>query len=138
MLLLQLFNTIDKNLKNGIKLKNMIEILKNYNGSDWKEYIKLNKIRYNRNIVYKNNNLELIIVTWNKNQSTEIHEHPKNGCLFKILQGNIDEYLYNDKIQFNNYKINDIKYIDNSIGKHKMINDDEICISLHLYSPPYE
>ena len=31
---------------------------------------------------------------------------------------------------------NDIRYIDDSIGLHKMINNDEKTVSLHIYSHP--
>ena len=134
-----LFNSINNNVKNGIKLDKLKDLIYKYNSTDWKQFIKLNPVKYNRHIVFKNENVELLVVTWNKNQSTKIHGHPKNGCLFKILEGYIDEHKYenDDKTVINTFKQNDVGYIDNSIGYHKMVNDDNICVSLHIYSPPY-
>ena len=142
MSLLKLFNNLNSLIANKSKLINLKYLLEEYNDIDWKKYIKINDKKYNRHIVYKNENLELLIITWNKNQFTKIHDHPKNGCLFKILDGYIYEYRYNNlnDIKFNDikmYKKNDISYIDNSLGFHKMINDEDICVSLHIYSPPF-
>ena len=70
-------------------------------------------------------------------QNTPIHKHTKNGCLFKILEGNVSENFYknNNFIKYNNYKEGDIKYIDNFIGMHSMNNDSgKICVSLHIYA----
>ena len=138
----KLFDTIENNLKNNIKLSSQIDILKQYNGNDWLDYVKINKEKYNRNIVKKNDLFELAIITWDINQKTKIHGHPKGGCLFKVIHGNINENFHKkrDKIihRINTYKMNDISYIDNSIGYHSMHNNyDDMCVSLHIYSPPF-
>jgi len=134
-----LFTTIDNKLINNTKLNEMIDDIISYNGNDWYKYIQENDTKYNRNIVFKNNKLELIIITWKSTQGTLIHGHPENGCLFKILTGNLQETFYsksgNDVIT--NYKINDVSYIHNNYGKHKVTNiSKNTAISLHLYSPP--
>ena len=59
-------------------------------------------------------------------------------CLLKILDGNINELLYKNNKIIDNKKLlnNQIRYIDDDIGFHKMINGYEKSISLHIYSPP--
>lgn len=138
MTLKNLYNILNKNIISCKNLKKHNYLLKNYVDLDWKKYVKINDKTYNRQIYKKNDLFEIVIITWKNNQSTKIHGHPENGCLFKVLQGNIDEIIYTDEINYNNYKINDVNYIDNTIGKHQMINKDLISVSLHIYSPPFE
>jgi cysteine dioxygenase len=72
-------------------------------------------------------------------QETKIHNHSENGCLLKILEGNMVEEIYdkNFVLQENNNLIKDnVRYIYDSIGIHKMKNKEENTISLHIYSPP--
>lgn len=121
-------------------LKNFYPNLHNYKGNDWNQYVKFNYDSYNRNTIFKNNNYEMVIITWLPEQETKFHTHPSNGCLFKMLQGSLNEQLLltNGIIKLNNFKYNNISYIDNNIGKHKIINtSNDIAVSLHIYSPPY-
>jgi len=82
----------------------------------------------------------MYIITWNKCKESPIHDHSKNGCIYKILHGTLIEELYNNNlkiIQKNILHKDTIKYIDNKIGYHKIINPtDDISVSLHIYSPP--
>tara|TARA_B110000027_G_C15845195_1_gene180201 strand:+ start:56 stop:496 length:441 start_codon:yes stop_codon:yes gene_type:complete len=123
-------------------LLNKKKYLENYNSLDYKKFINLKNNTYNRNLVYRDKNFELFIISWNKNNYSGIHNHSENGCLFKILEGEIVETRYNIKnleegvmIKYNTYS--EVSYIDNSLYYHKMENIFDIpCISLHIYSPP--
>ena len=144
-MLYKLFETIENKLKNNIKLKSLTNIVSGYNSDDWKKYIKINQKCYNRNIIKKNDTMELVIITWNVGQKTERHAHPEGGCVFKVLQGDINEQFYqtmnsNENVKhLNKYKKNDVAYIDNTIGYHLVHNNyKDICVSLHIYSPPFE
>ena len=61
-------------------------------------------------------------------------------CFYKILEGNLIEYLYDNNInliEMKNLPKNDINYIDDTIGYHKMNNNEDYgAVSIHLYSPP--
>ena len=46
---------------------------------------------YYKNCVYKNELYDIYIVSWMPNKKSTIHDHPKNGCLFKVLKGKIQE-----------------------------------------------
>ena len=140
-----LFDTIETKLKNNEKLESLKPIVNKYNGNDWKKYIKINENCYNRNIIKKNKIMELVIITWNKNQKSGRHGHPVGGCIFKVLKGNINEEFYKtmnpkDNYQLlNQYKKDDVGYIDNTFGYHLVHNvENEVCVSLHIYSPPFE
>lgn len=85
--------------------------------------------------------LEIYLLTWAPYSESKIHDHSKNGCYMKILEGELQEYQYdctNIKLMATkSYKKNNITYINNSMYYHKIINNtDKPTYSLHIYSPP--
>jgi cysteine dioxygenase len=134
-------NRLFQNIIKTNKLSESIKIVENYTYDDWKYYINFNEENYKKNLVFRNKYIEAFVVCWLPGQKTKIHNHSENGCIFKILEGNMEEIKYDSKnlkiLTKNKVIKNDIRYIDNSIGLHKMINNDEKTVSLHIYSPPY-
>ena len=59
----------------------------------------------------------MYIITWLPNQTSDFHNHPKNGCLMKILSGNLKEIRLDiDKNQkINILKKNDIIFIESTV-----------------------
>ena len=109
-----------------------------FNIKNWQKYIKYNKATYNRNIIYSNENFEVIIITWLPRQHTPVHFHPNNGCILKLLYGSLNEIRITDKT-YSDKKINenDIGYMSNDYGSHIISNNsNKPAISLHIYSPP--
>ncbi len=106
--------------------------------TDWDLYVSFNPDKYMKTLVYRNNIYDIYVISWNKNQESPIHDHPDKGCIMTILDGNIEELLYDNElnlIKTLEYKAGDVTYIDNNIGFHKMKTIDK-CITLHIYSPP--
>ena len=140
MNLVNLFNSIKKNINLGDNknIRHLTNILKNYDSNDWKKYI-VNDLSYNKLLVNETSEFSIYIITWNKYQESKIHNHSDNGCLYKILKGNLIENHYNNKLQYTGFKFlekNNIGYIDNKLYYHKMINNNNgITVSLHIYSP---
>lgn len=128
-----LIKDIDKHFPNIKSLKNI-----ECNLDELKEFVFFDKEKYKKNVVYRNSNYEIILITWLAGQKTKLHDHPKNGCIMKVLEGELKENLYTrEKIIDNIYKKDDISYIDNTIGKHIISNNTKNnTISLHIYSPP--
>lgn len=95
---------------------------------------------YNRNVLYRNNDFEIVFITWGVNSESPIHYHPEQGCILTILDGNLFEEQYNKDgvlFKYNYLKYGDIGYMDNSIGSHRIINPNDYNVySLHIYSPP--
>lgn len=142
MTLQDLIHEIVSNIKANNKLKDMECLLENYNENDWKQYIKFIDPKYTRNVVYRDDLIEVILICWNSEAKSEIHDHPDKGCLFKILQGNLTEVVYdkdnNDFVikEAKNLSSNKISYQEGKNGLHQIINGNEKTISLHIYSPP--
>lgn len=114
--------------------KNILDLL----NINWRKYIKLNTKKYCKNCIFRNDKYELYIISWMPKQYTNLHSHPKNGCIMKILNGSLNEIrIKNNEIIENNYFTNQSTFMSNSYGKHIISNiSSEITISLHLYSPP--
>lgn len=117
------------------------QLFKKYNGNDWKNYIDIqdkNK-NYNKVTIYSTDKYELKLITWFPKKISPIHDHPNNGCILKLLEGQLKEYIYSLNLELINKQIlneNEVGYIDNKIGLHKIVNlIDCFSYSLHLYSP---
>jgi len=81
----ELFNQLSNQLNNNQKLDSLVYLVKNYNGNDWKDYVSFNQEKYKKNLVIKNDKLEIFVICWNNNQKSCIHNHTTNGCIMKIL-----------------------------------------------------
>lgn len=92
---------------------------------------------------------------WSPKQQSAFHAHEGSQCFVKILHGRLLEQRLAYPALHNSTKIslmnsgrltsanylntNQVTYIDDSIGLHKVMNDseDQPAISLHVYLPPY-
>ena len=120
----------------NITMLSFIKQLDSIKKKEIQNHILFSQGGYQRNLIYRNENFELLLLCWDKGSITPIHHHPKNGCLMKLLQGQLRETLYTDNGEFDHIRNPDyIGYIDDKIALHK-IEALEPSISLHLYSPP--
>ena len=133
-----LINDLTCHLNNYSNLKTAIHHIVNYKSDDWKKYINIPETGYQRITLYSCIYFEIILICWSPKSESPIHDHSKNGCLMKILEGCLEEELYDTNIIKTNHFIrtkNDVNYIDNSIGYHKIYNNYFPTYSLHIYSP---
>ncbi len=129
---------VKKELEQSNKVKNVKNILMNYDGKDLDlNNYSIKKNKYNRNVLYRDELFEILVLVWDKNVESPVHDHPDNGCCLKILKGELKEIKFkkNGNIEDNYIKNNDISYIDNTIGIHK-IKALDYTYSIHVYSPP--
>lgn len=137
-----LFNIIRNLIHDGHKLENLAPILQKYSGTDWKDFASFDNQKYKRNLVKKDDCVELLIICWDTWQGCGPHDHPENGCLMKILSGKINETIYDNAskvIKQDEFVRNsgDITYKEKDIIIHSIYNKySEKAITLHLYSPP--
>lgn len=137
----ELFDYISNNLDNN-KLFDFKNHVEQYSGDDWKKYVSFSDDTYKKNLVKKNDELEILVICWNNNQVSGIHDHPSNGCILKVLQGELEEHNYcniNNKLELLNVNLckeNSIGYQEGKSGLHCIKNMSNKTISLHIYSPP--
>ncbi|MDP6906010.1 MAG: cysteine dioxygenase family protein [Candidatus Thalassarchaeaceae archaeon] len=98
---------------------------------------------YQRNIIKKTENYEMVAITWKPGQKTPIHDHKGSDCAFLIVDGIATETIYN---------LNDDGFAEYSSARNYVpgevcaaeepdihrISNDENCnlINLHVYTPP--
>lgn len=138
-----LAKSVTTKLSLGQKLEELDYILEKYNGNDWTKYVNFNGDTYTRNLVYQDDNIDILILCWDSYQQSGIHDHPENGCLLRIMQGRLTEEVYqkdeNNMIlkETNKLLTDQISYQIGENGLHKIINEyKEQVVSIHIYSPP--
>ncbi|XP_066587486.1 cysteine dioxygenase type 1 [Prorops nasuta] len=125
------------------------------NPLEWKKYAKFDRYRYTRNLVDEGNGrFNLMVLCWAEGHGSAIHDHADAHCVMKVLQGELCETRYawpsDNNIQDNGeglrelqrttLGLNEICYINDSLGLHRVENPSAVnsAVSLHLYSPPFE
>jgi len=103
---------------------------------------------YTRNLIAATNHYTLLLLCWNPNIQSKIHDHPCESCIVMPLSGTLKE----ERFAYDGESITDIKpfaikfymegqvsYMNNSLGLHRITNPRKYisAISLHLYYPPF-
>lgn len=135
----ELFECVELRLKRGESLEFIKNIVQDYVGNDWTNYMDFNHDKYVRTTVYVGEFCEILIISWKVNQKTPIHDHPEGGCVMKVLSGTLIENTYseNNEIHLTSRCLNEGS-LSFSKGKKivHQINAISDSVSLHIYSPP--
>lgn len=124
------------------------------NPLEWKKYAKFDRYSYTRNLVDEGNGrFNLMVLCWGEGHGSAIHDHANAHCIMKILQGELCETRYAwptnnnemkeseelQELKRNTLGLNEICYINDSLGLHRVENPSTVnpAVSLHLYSPPF-
>jgi len=99
---------------------------------------------YTRNCVAENDDFELILICWEKGQTTAIHDHGGEECWVYFVEGEFKENVYakGEKGKLNivetTYaKPGDVAYMIDFMGYHNLKNQsNKRSMSLHLYAKP--
>ncbi|MCB9283567.1 MAG: cysteine dioxygenase family protein [Lewinellaceae bacterium] len=92
-------------------------------------------------ILVKNALLKVVLIHWKPGQFIDVHGHPKGGCVFKILQGSLEEKRYNSDdsrqlLGISTLHSGSMAYIDDTMAHHSVGNPFDVpAISLHAYTP---
>lgn len=103
--------------------------------NNFNEYSKFSSKTYCKNKLYYNNHFEIVLICWNPHQETPKHGHPENGCIMKVLQGELIETRtighFEKKTKL---RAGDVAFISKK-DTHIIENGNTQSISLHIYSP---
>lgn len=99
---------------------------------------------YTRNCIVENENFELILLCWEGNQMTPIHDHGGEECWVCFIEGDFEEVIYTveenqDPVikKKRNVGPGDISYMIDFMGVHSLRNcSEDRAMSLHLYAKP--
>lgn len=134
------------------------EILRNthLNEKEIQKYVFIDgDVPYTRNLVFSDGeNFTLILMCWNPQKESKIHDHPCDGCFVKTLRGGVKESRYHAEDIMENGAVkkvlkfdweyvtseNEVTYMDNYLGYHKIgcASPDTVAMTLHLYTPPFK
>ncbi|KAJ9081895.1 hypothetical protein DSO57_1010105 [Entomophthora muscae] len=125
------------------------KLMENYssNCQDWQKYAHFDNSKYTRNLVDSGNgSFNLLVLAWGPGQASPIHDHAGSHCVMKILDGQLQESLYDwpeaDNTPMHctrttNYQPNQVTYMHDKLGLHRVGNTTNAnSLSLHLYTPP--
>lgn len=135
-----------------INTEEVMDLMSSYksNPLDWRKYAKFDTHKYTRNLVDEGNGkFNLMILCWGEGMGSSVHDHANSHCFVKILSGVLRETQYewpkegDDSPlrvkEVNNYSVDQVTYINDSIGLHRVENPSHTdgAVSLHLYCPPF-
>ncbi|KAJ5676056.1 Cysteine dioxygenase [Penicillium macrosclerotiorum] len=120
--------------------------------SDWIEYFHNDTSKnYTRNAIENiNHKANILLLVWNPQKGSPIHDHANAHCIMKVLAGELHETVYHTPDSesgeskpltvkhANTFGMNEVTYISDDIGLHRVHNPNpsQIAVSLHLYTPP--
>lgn len=107
--------------------------------TEWEQYVKFDSGKYNRALIARNDYVDVVIISWEEGQQSGLHDHPSNGCIMHILQGELDEDVYTEElvlIKTNHLTTGQTTFIQGSEGIHNIRNGNTRSVSIHVYSPP--
>jgi len=111
--LMSLIQEISSELSGNRDLNKVNNYMSNYNSSlnEYKRYVFFDKNRkYTRNLIATDNiNFTLMLLCWNPDQGSPIHNHSGSECFMRVLEGKLLESQYfiphieqNETNNFNN------------------------------------
>jgi len=110
----------------------------------WKKYSLFDRNKpYTRNLISTDHETyTLLLLCWNPEKESPIHDHPCDGCWLKVLEGGIREVRYDQELNVTSEidcHEGELSYITDNVGYHKVGNPtQQPAVTLHLYAPPFE
>lgn len=114
--------------------------------SDFDSYATWCKEDYTRNCIARTPDYEMILLCWDQNIKTAIHDHGGQDCWVYQVKGKIEETLYKklDQKGLENpikqtIKEGELTYMNDEMGFHALENiSDHRSLTLHIYNAPIE
>ena len=116
---------------------------------DFLPFIYFREDTYGRNLVFKTDNSELLVLTWLPHHRTAIHDHSGQRCWMLVQAGALTFKTFHpvphdvSKVDLKpmgpveTHCSGDAVYIDDGIGVHSIANaSSKPAVSVHLYAGP--
>lgn len=100
----------------------------------FEQFFHFNDDDYYSSTLFRTEKFEIRLLCWKPFQETPIHGHPQNGCLMRILEGELVEKKIDNTETETTYKKGDVSFIT-SPESHILRNTKQDSVSLHIYSP---
>lgn len=117
---------------------------------EWNDFARFDGKKYTRNLVAHDSAFTVLLLCWNKDQRSPIHDHSGSSCWVKVLKGKLRERRFAFPDLNNEHQAleltsdcvvskGEVCYINDSQGIHEMGNPstEEVTVTMHVYSPAY-
>ncbi len=96
--------------------------------------------QYSRQLIFKTDNVEIILMCWLPGQGTPIHNHGKSDAITLVLEGELSytTHYENERSVTGTLLPGDIEHIPVGIEHEVKNNTSDKLVTLHVYSPPLE
>jgi cysteine dioxygenase len=102
-----------------------------------------NEARYARNTVCENEHFELVLICWRPGQASAIHDHGSSYCLYLVIEGALEEGLYElgpdgepVHTRTRTWHSGEITVAAGDDVHQIRNNSEQDLRTLHIYSPP--
>ncbi len=135
-----LFNTFAHNQAPYTALQ-FSRVLQNFELTDPIQILRFMNNQETNHVLIHNDLLKVVLIHWKPGKISSIHGHPAGGCVFKVLQGSVEELRYTSDdspklLARSTYQAGAMAYIDDDMAYHAVGNPfDESAISIHAYTP---
>ena len=115
--------------------------------SEYERYYHWNDERYTRNLLVRNDKFELVLICWEKGQTSYIHDYDAHDAWVHPISGMLREECYvKDEKTGNLEKVSsvqlgpkDFNYMGGVVNIHSYRNENAgRSVSLHLYAKPVD
>lgn len=126
-------------------------LMSSYDASlnEWRRFEFWDKTKkYTRNLIATDNQtFTLMLLCWNPQQGSPIHDHAGSECFMRCIEGEICETQYEVPTPESSLKVRaqrtyhagEVAFINDSIGLHAVDNrSSSHAVTLHCYLPPYQ
>ncbi len=124
-------------------LDELVQFAKDYVVNEKELPISFDPTQYARTPIYKDENLEVVVICFSQGQTSSVHDHQGSSCVIRVVKGNMLEQLFEDKgekFEFvsNHYlAAGDVSGLDGE-AIHQISNMDKNgTVLLNFYSPPF-
>jgi len=117
--------------------------------SEFENYHHFGEHSYGRNLIYSNEEFEVILMCWRSGQQSVAHDHSDSLCVMKCIAGLLEEQRYTKKqvsseltdvivpTSLSTLELNQAISIRDSEGLHSLQNNSSAdACTLHFYFPP--
>lgn len=131
------------------------QLLEGYDATsgDWKRYQTWDSSKsYTRNLIYEREGVfALILLCWNPNVVSPVHDHSSSECFFRVVEGTTYEELYEWPEKATDdagkglklkgrteFPEGEVSFVNDSQGIHRVgCCNDKRAVTLHCYVPGY-
>ena len=91
-------------------------------------------------VLMENEFMKATVIYWQVGKESAVHGHPRGGCMFKVLEGQLEEKRFTSPesktpYEIKKYSESGIAYIHDSVAYHSVSNPFDVpAYSIHLYS----